>query len=46
MFHDVLHRFQEGEGTGTATLDTKLLKQFIVMREAVLFEVFLYLRKD
>ena len=44
-FHDVLHSFQGGRGTGTATLDTKLLKQLKAMREAVLFGIFLDIHK-
>ena len=32
-FHDVLHGFQAGRGTGTATLEAKLLQQLAAMRE-------------
>ena len=34
--HDVLHGFREGRGTGTATLEAKLLQQIAAMREEVL----------
>ena len=40
-FHDVLHGFQAGRGTGTTTLEAKLLQQLMAMKEAILFEVFL-----
>ena len=45
-FHDTLHGFLEGRGTGTAVLEAKLLQQLNAMREALLLEVFLDLRKD
>ena len=32
-FHDVLHGFREGHGTGTATLEANLLQQLAAMRE-------------
>ena len=35
-FHDVLHGFRAGRGTGTATLEAKLLQQLAAMREEVL----------
>ena len=44
-FHDTLHRFWAERGTGTATLNAKLLLQLTAMREAVLFEVLLDLWK-
>ena len=31
-FHDVLHGFRAGRGTGTATLEAKLLQQLAAMR--------------
>ena len=34
--HDVLHGFREGRGTGTATLEAKLLQKLAAMREEVL----------
>ena len=44
-FHDVLHGFRAGRGTGTATLKAKLLQQLAVMREEVLYVIFLDLTK-
>ena len=32
-FHDGLHGFREGRGTGTATIEAKLLQQLAAMRE-------------
>ena len=32
-FHDVLHGFRAGRGTGTATLEAKLIQQLAAMRE-------------
>ena len=43
--HDVLHGFREGRGTGTATLEAKLLQQLAAMREEVLYVIFLDLTK-
>ena len=43
--HDVLHGFREGRGTGTATLEVKLLQQLAAMREEVLYVIFLGLTK-
>ena len=43
--HDVLHGFWEGRGTGTATLEAKLLQQLAAMREEVLYVIFLDLTK-
>ena len=43
--HDSLHGFRAGRETGTTALKAKLLQQLTAMREAVLFEVFLDLRK-
>ena len=43
--HDVLHGFWEGRGTGTATLEAKLLQQLSAMREEVLYMIFLDLTK-
>ena len=45
QLHDVLHGFREGRGTGTATLEAKLLQQLAAMREEVLYVVFLDLTK-
>ena len=39
--HEVIHGFREGRGTGTATLEAKLLQQLAAMREEVLYVIFL-----
>ena len=44
-FHDILHGFRAGRGTGTSTLEAKLLKQLAAMREEVLYVIFLDLTK-
>ena len=44
-YHDFLHGFREGRGTGTATLEAKLLQQLAALREEVLYVVFLDLHK-
>ena len=44
-FHDFLHGFQEGCGTGTATLEAKLFQQLMALREEVLYVIFLELHK-
>ena len=36
QLHGALHRFREGRGTGTASLEAKLLQQLAAMREEVL----------
>ena len=45
QLHEVLHGFREGRGTGTATLEAKLLQQLAAMREEVLYVIFLDLTK-
>ena len=45
QFHDVLHGFHVGRGTGTTTLEANLLQQIIATRETVLHAIFLDLRK-
>ena len=45
-YHDFLHRFRAGCGTGTATLKAKLLQQLAAMREEVLYVIFLDLHKS
>ena len=40
-FHNFLHRFWEGSGTGTATLESKLIQQLAKLREEVLYVIFL-----
>ena len=44
-YHDILHGFRAGRGTGTATLEAKLLQQLAAMREKVLYVIFLDLTK-
>ena len=44
-FHDFLHGFQVGRGTGTATLKAKILQQVAALREEVLYVIFLDLNK-
>ena len=40
-FHDFLHGFRSGHGTGIATLEAKLLQQLAALREEVLYVIFL-----
>ena len=44
-YHDALNGFRAGRGTGTATLESKLLQQLADMREEVLYVIFLDLTK-
>ena len=44
-YHDALHSFRAGHGTGTATLEAKLLQQLAAMRDKVLYMIFLDLTK-
>ena len=44
-YHDVLHGFRAGRGTGIATLEAKMFQQLAVMREEVLYVIFLDLTK-
>ena len=44
-FHDFLHGFRAGCGTGNATLEAKLLHQLAALREEVLYMIFRYLHK-
>ena len=44
-FHDALHGFWKGRGTGTATLEAKLLQKLAGMRKEVLYVIFLDLTK-
>ena len=44
-YHNLLHGFQEGRGTGTATLEAKILQQLAALREEVLYVIFLDLHK-
>ena len=44
-FHDFLHGFRAGCGTGTATLEANLLQQLVALREKILYVIFLDLHK-
>ena len=44
-YHDFLHGFRTGRGTGTATLEANLLQQLAALREEVLYVIFLELHK-
>ena len=44
-YHDLLHGFLAGRGTGTATLEAKLLQQISDMRVEVMYVIFLDLHK-
>ena len=44
-YHNFPHGFRAGSGTGTATLEAKLLQQLVAMMEEVLYVIFLDLHK-
>ena len=44
-YHEFLHGFREGRGTGTATFEAKLLQKLVALREEVLYVIFLDLHK-
>ena len=44
-FHNFLHGFRAGRGTGTVTPEANLLQQLAAMREEVLYVIFLDLHK-
>ena len=44
-YHDFLHGFWAGRGTGTSTLKAKLLQKIAALREEVLYVIFLVLNK-
>ena len=44
-YHDFLHRFRVGRGTGTTTVEAKVLQQLEALREEVLYLIFLDLHK-
>ena len=46
QFHDDLHGFRAGRGTGTTTLEENMLLQIIAIRDKFLHSIFLDLRKD
>ena len=39
-FHDFLHGFREGRGTGTSNLEAKLLQKLEALRDEVLYMIF------
>ena len=45
-YHDYLHGFWAGCGTGSTTLKVKLLQKVAALREAVLHAIFLDLNKS
>ena len=45
-FHDFLHIFWTGHGTGNATLEEKLLQQLAALRKEVQYMIFLDLHKS
>ena len=44
-FHDFLHVFRAGRGTGTATLEAKLLHQLAALRKEIVYVIFMDLHK-
>ena len=44
-FHDYMHGFLKGRGTGTATVEAKLAQQLAFREQEALFETFIDLRK-
>ena len=44
-YHDFLHGFRAGCGTGTATLEANMLQQLVSLREEVLYVIYLDLHK-
>ena len=44
-FHDCLHGFLKGRGTGTAGLEAKLAQQFAYIEQAALYSTFIDLKK-
>ena len=40
-YHEFLHGFRAGRGTGTATLKAKMLQQLAALRKEVLYVIFL-----
>ena len=44
-YHNLLHVFRVGRGTGNSTLESKLLQQLAALREEVLYMIILDLKK-
>ena len=45
QFHDILHRFRAGRGTGTAIMELNIAKEFSIIDHNPLLLVFLDIRK-
>ena len=45
IYHDIIHGFWEGRGTGTASLEANLIHQMMEKRGEVLYKVFMDPRK-
>ena len=45
QFHDFIHGFGAGRGTGTSDLEAKLLQNLMATRKEVLYNIFLDLQK-
>ena len=45
-FHNTLHRFRSGRGTGTASIEVHLIQKLVDMKEEDLCKVFLDLQKS
>ena len=45
QFHGTLHGFRTGRGTGTASLEAKLIHQMTLIREELLYKIFLDIHK-
>ena len=45
QFHDCLHGFLKGRGTGTATLEAKLAQQLAYLEQEALYRIFIDLKK-
>ena len=41
QFHNTLHEFQMGRGTGNAYFESKLIHQLVYMREDILYNILL-----
>ena len=46
QLHDTLHGIRISRGTGTTSLESRLLQQLITIREEVIYKIFLYLNKS
>ena len=46
VFHNFLHKFWAGCGTGTTNLEANMLQQIAALRKEVIYVIFLYLHKS